>query len=100
MSACTYLALKLHMAALQLETACLDCVRYDPNDPLARALAIISSVPYLTIFFQAAVSGHAWCMDLVIPCLPMVRGPSAGPFRRKETTQEMVTCLTGGVQQA
>ena len=40
---------------MTLQVACLDCVKYDASDPLAKVLALISSAPYLAILYQAAV---------------------------------------------
>lgn len=42
----------------QLETACIDCTRYEPQDGLGHALALLSGTPYLIIFSQALVSLH------------------------------------------
>ena len=42
----------------QLETACIDCTRYEPHDGLGHALALLSGTPYLIIFSQALVSLH------------------------------------------
>jgi hypothetical protein len=64
------------MALLHLETACLDCVRYDPTDPLAEALALISSAPYLAMIFQAAVSGLIGRRARLL-CMPTMLGRSA-----------------------
>ena len=38
-----------------LVLACVDCARFDPQDPLARLLALASAAPYALVMCAAAV---------------------------------------------
>lgn len=41
-----------------LVLACVDCARFDPGDPLARVLALVSAAPYAMVMCAAAVRGR------------------------------------------
>ena len=41
-----------------LVLACVDCARFDPEDPLARVLALASAAPYAMVMCAAAVRGE------------------------------------------